>query len=113
MDSRRSIQQYKMSPHNFLQYFPYNRPFFPNFTLSNSYSTKDADDEHLKQAIGGNSWATNADNKSGSSQEKSREMNTHVLNDQLKEIVTIVLVNLPSTSTAEKKLLILEIAKSI
>ncbi|KAL3806250.1 hypothetical protein ACJIZ3_000073 [Penstemon smallii] len=32
-----SIQQYGMSLHNFLKYFPYNRFFFPNFTLSNSY----------------------------------------------------------------------------
>ncbi|KAL3807451.1 hypothetical protein ACJIZ3_000427 [Penstemon smallii] len=27
-----SIQQYGMSLHNFLKYFPYNRFFFPNFT---------------------------------------------------------------------------------
>uniref|UniRef100_A0A1Y3BXT7 Uncharacterized protein n=1 Tax=Helianthus annuus TaxID=4232 RepID=A0A1Y3BXT7_HELAN len=34
MQSRRSIQQYRMVIQNFLKYFPYNRFFFPNLTLA-------------------------------------------------------------------------------
>ncbi|TYH03207.1 hypothetical protein ES288_A09G202600v1 [Gossypium darwinii] len=71
--------------------------------------------EHLKQAVGGNSWAKNADNKIGSSQEKYRELNENlsssripytadpcVENDKLKENVTTTLINLPSASTVER-----------
>ncbi|KAL1083327.1 hypothetical protein V6Z11_D09G192800 [Gossypium hirsutum] len=78
-------------------------------------SVEGADDEHLKQAVGGNSWAKNADSKIGSSLEKSRELNEHLTplsilytadpcleNDKLKENVTTALINLPSASTAEK-----------
>ncbi|KAG4184395.1 hypothetical protein ERO13_A09G170100v2 [Gossypium hirsutum] len=78
-------------------------------------SVEGANDEHLKQAVGGNSWARNADSKIGSSLEKSRELNEHLTslsipytgdpcleNDKLKENVTTTLINLPSASTVEK-----------
>ena len=82
-------------------------------------SVESADDEHLKQAvIASNSWAKNADSKTGSSQEKSGgELNEHLTssstglpqttdpcleNGKLKEIITAALVNLPSASTMEK-----------
>ncbi|WRX17866.1 Bromo adjacent homology (BAH) domain - like 7 [Theobroma cacao] len=82
-------------------------------------SVEGADDEHLKQGtVAGNSWAKNADCKTGSSQEKSGgELNEHLIsssmglpqtadqcleNGKLKEIVAAALVNLPSGSTVEK-----------
>ncbi|XP_022736747.1 mucin-19-like isoform X2 [Durio zibethinus] len=82
-------------------------------------SVEGTDDEHLKQGVvAGNSWANNADSKTGSSQEKSGgELNEHLTsssmglqqtadqcleNGKLKEIITAALVNLPSASTVEK-----------
>ncbi|XVF54162.1 hypothetical protein PTKIN_Ptkin05aG0158800 [Pterospermum kingtungense] len=80
-------------------------------------SVESADGEHLQQAVvAGNSWAKNAESKTGSSQEKSRELNEHLTssgtglpqtadpcleNGELKEIITSDLVNLPSASTVE------------
>ncbi|XWS48133.1 hypothetical protein CRYUN_Cryun13aG0046800 [Craigia yunnanensis] len=78
-----------------------------------------ADDEHLKQGVvAGNSWAKNADSKTGCSQETSGgELNEHLTsssmglpktadqcldNGKLKEIITAALVSLPSASTMEK-----------
>ncbi|PPD79639.1 hypothetical protein GOBAR_DD23441 [Gossypium barbadense] len=71
--------------------------------------------EHLKQAVGGNSWVKNADSQIGSSQEKSGELNENLTsssipytadpcleNDKFKENVTTALINLPSTSTVER-----------
>ncbi|XVF09240.1 hypothetical protein REPUB_Repub07fG0075000 [Reevesia pubescens] len=81
-------------------------------------SVEGADDEHLKQGVAGNSWAKNADSKTGSSQEKSGgELNEPLTlssmglpqtadqcleNGKLKEIITAALVNFPSASTVEK-----------
>ncbi|XVF12130.1 hypothetical protein REPUB_Repub08aG0088100 [Reevesia pubescens] len=80
-------------------------------------SVDGADDEHLKKGVvTGNSWAKNADSKTGSSQEKSGELNVHLTsssmgfphnadqcleNGKLKEIITAALVNFPSASTVE------------
>ncbi|MBA0651183.1 hypothetical protein Goklo_018544, partial [Gossypium klotzschianum] len=71
--------------------------------------------EHLKQAVGGNSWVKNADSKIGSSQEKCGELNENLTsssipytadpcleNDKFKENVTTALINLPSASTVER-----------
>ncbi|KAK8685244.1 hypothetical protein V6N13_041249 [Hibiscus sabdariffa] len=74
-------------------------------------SVESADDVHLKQAVGGNSRAKNADSKIGSSQEKSGELNKHLTsssitadpcleNGKLKEIVSTTY--LPTTSIEEK-----------
>ncbi|XWS60695.1 hypothetical protein CRYUN_Cryun07bG0057700 [Craigia yunnanensis] len=82
-------------------------------------SVEGADDEHLKQGVvAGNSWAKNADSKTGSSQETSGgELNEHLTsssmglpqtadqcleNGKLKEIITAALFSLPSASTVEK-----------
>ncbi|XP_022727192.1 uncharacterized protein LOC111283065 [Durio zibethinus] len=86
--------------------------------LDRNQSVEGADDEHLKQGVvAGNSWAKNADSRTGSSQEKSGELNEHLTsssmglpqtadqcleNVKLKEVRTAALVNLPSASTVEK-----------
>ncbi|GMI76573.1 'shuttle' in chinese [Hibiscus trionum] len=77
-----------------------------------------ADDELSKQGVIGNSWPEHAESKTGSSQEKSGDLNEHLTssnmdlpdtanqileNGKLKEITSAALVNLPSVSIVEKK----------
>ncbi|KAK8512110.1 hypothetical protein V6N12_031838 [Hibiscus sabdariffa] len=73
-------------------------------------TVESADDVHLKQAVGGNSWAKNTDSKIGSSQEKPAELNEHLTssitadpcleNGKLKEIVSST--HLPTACIEEK-----------
>ncbi|GMI96394.1 'shuttle' in chinese [Hibiscus trionum] len=74
-------------------------------------SVESADDVHLKQAVGDNSRAKDADSKIGSSQEKSGELNKHLTsssitadscleNGKLKEIASTTY--LPTSSIGEK-----------
>ncbi|KAK8714567.1 hypothetical protein V6N13_041923 [Hibiscus sabdariffa] len=83
-----------------------------------SQSVEGADDENLKQGVAsGNSWAKDADSKTGSALEKIGDLNEHLTsssialqqiadqcleNGKLKEIIMAALVNLPSARTMEK-----------
>ncbi|GMI71467.1 'shuttle' in chinese [Hibiscus trionum] len=75
------------------------KPSGDEFVPDQNQSVESADDVHLKQAVGGNLCAKNADSRIGSSQEKSGELNEHLTsssitadpcleNGKLKEIVS-------------------------
>ncbi|GMI99449.1 'shuttle' in chinese [Hibiscus trionum] len=81
-------------------------------------SVECAYDDNLKQGVAaGNSWAKDADSKTGSALKKIGELNEHLTsssmalpeiadkcleNGKLKEIITAALVNMPSARTMEK-----------
>ncbi|XP_038995330.1 mucin-19-like isoform X2 [Hibiscus syriacus] len=81
-------------------------------------SAEGADDQYKKQGVAaGNSWAKNANSKTGSSLEKSGELNEHLTsssmalpqianqcleNGKLKEVITAALVSMPSAHSMEK-----------
>ncbi|KAK8521417.1 hypothetical protein V6N12_005323 [Hibiscus sabdariffa] len=92
-------------------------PFGDEVVQNQNQSVEGADDDHLKQDVAaGNSWAKDADNKTGSAMEKFGELNEHLTsssmalpeivdqcleNGKLKEIIATALVNMPSAHAME------------